>query len=233
MRELLEGFEELAAFLGCEGKASSKYARPLFLLTFLNLLIIVTTRDIMLMLVIITLLALLVPRVDRIRRRIVLKILALSLFFSIPVIITHTPSAVLFLLKVASSSLLVAVTISLVGWSTIAKGMEGIIMPKGFADASRMMLIYAERWARELIKIIIARKARTMTEDWKKEIMLRASGVGELLYRSLERASSVALAVESRTFGAEENIENGPEGRFVLALHITLVLLRVISHVRV
>ncbi len=234
MKELIEGVEEIALALGSEGKVRVRHPR-LFLFSLISsIAVISTTKDPLPMILAIIFSAMLLPYMDSIRRRAVIKITILSLFFSAPIFISNLTLALTFLLRVVSSSLLVAATVSLVGWATIMRGIEGIIMPRGFSRASRMMLIYSERWIKEIVKLIMARKARTMVESRRRELLLTASSVGEMFHRSLERSVAVSLAVNARTFGEEKREVKGSSNEIIVLLpQLVIVFLWVIKHVRV
>jgi len=168
---VLEGIEELLLTLNTMGRVQTAKPRLLFVSLFASVSIISTTKDTMLLIFALTISLLLMPYIDKIGKKAVIKLLLLSLIFSLPLLLSNPYDAINFLLRVSSSALLVFETIYLVGWPTMVKGMEGLMLPHGFSQAIMMMLIYSERWVRELMKMIAARRARTMNDNRMREIV--------------------------------------------------------------
>ncbi len=229
MRELLEGLEELTLVLGSEGSVRVNYPHVLFLLLSFDVVVIITSKTFLLPLLALLISLVLAIRMDKVRKKAVMKIIVLSAIFSLPLLISRPQEAVVFFIRVVASSALVAAIVTLLGWYTLVRGVEGWLMPRGFADASRMMLIYSHRWIMDLLKVIMARKARLLSDDKKREIVILATGVGESLQRSMEKARVVSLAVEARTFG--RGSEGGKTNPFVFLMLFIPILLWVIENV--
>ncbi|ALL01527.1 ABC-type cobalt transport system, permease component [Pyrodictium delaneyi] len=123
-----------------------------------------------------------------------------SFIISLPLILGGSHSeAVSFILRITASAAMVMSVARLVGWRSLAEGMQRLGVPREFTGSMYLVLRYTPLLAAEVLRLLVARRARSLSgrglrEEWR----LLATAVGELLTRSVQRALVLSMALEAR-----------------------------------
>ncbi|ABM80112.1 energy-coupling factor transporter transmembrane component T family protein [Hyperthermus butylicus] len=128
-------------------------------------------------------------------------VLASSMVISAPLIVMgRHGEAELLILRVVASTIVVVSVARLIGWRGLALGMRRLGVPGEFAESMHLVLYYVPLLAAETIRLISARKARSLRRQrLRKEWRLLSSTIGELVVRSMHRALVLSMAVEARS----------------------------------
>ena len=138
--------------------------------------------------------------------------LASSVIISAPLIIMgRHEEARLFVLRVAASAVMVVSVARLIGWRNLALGMQRLGVPREFTESMHLVLYYVPLLAAETIRLVSARKARSLgKQGLREEWRLLASAIGELMVRSMHKALVLGMAVEARSIARYDTYSQGP-----------------------
>lgn len=129
---------------------------------------------------------------------------AASLVVSLPLLLGgRGGEALAFVARITASAVMVSSVAGLVGWRCLAEGMHRLGAPREFTESLRLVLRYTPLLAAEALRMLAARRARSLgrrglAEEWR----LLATAVGELLTRSTQRATVLSMALEARSLSA-------------------------------
>ncbi len=125
-----------------------------------------------------------------------------SAVVSAPLLLSHRSEALGFLLRVYGASALGISATAMVGWDAFIDAAEALGLPCELATAARLLLWNVKIMSEEALRLIAARRARTLgkngiMEEWR----LLASAVAGLLEKSMHRAEQVSRAIAARSLG--------------------------------
>lgn len=108
--------------------------------------------------------------------------------------------AALFTLRVIDPAVYMMAFTLIAGWRRIVQGLEELHIPKPLTRGMLMLAYYLPRFTGQLLAILTARRARTLTKPTHTEWWrLLATSTGELLLRSQHTALMLSHAIEART----------------------------------
>ncbi|KSW12067.1 hypothetical protein CF15_04630 [Pyrodictium occultum] len=124
-----------------------------------------------------------------------------SALVALPLLPLHRGSqALLFLLRVSAASAMVASVAALVGWRRLAEGLGELGLPGEIVEGLSLVARYVPLLASEMLRLLAARRARSLGRPGLREAWrLLAGAAGELLERSMQRATLLGMAIEARS----------------------------------
>jgi len=132
----------------------------------------------------------------------VVSIIVVSLIASIPSMFIGTSLATVtcFLLRSASSALLLTVIVSALNWIDIAIGMSILRIPKVIVTQLAITMIFIPRFLRSYSNTLLAKRARIISNDrFSFSWDIASRSIGDMIVRGFHLAWKLDKAVKARS----------------------------------
>jgi len=167
----------------------------------------------------------------------IIYITILALVVSSPILISNVNVDVYkFILRVIASTVIFTITLRLIGWMNIIKGLNIVRTPRELVKMIQHTVKFIPLFLTEVLKMLIAREARVLGKPSKRRIWkVLATIVSDVVLKSNYRAWKLSLALEARTLKFEPkggvDREVNIHDAILLTIALTILTLEVAGRV--